>query len=457
MQRVAVWEVFTIILKKSIHRVALILAIILGLTACKSNNGGEEKMKYIIPEYNEDLVMDIGAWDGPALHQMRQSGFDYFGEADFTIIFPMSTHMDFGGDIDRALTYMDRAYKAGMKVVCEDTKFLGAWYHDAASGGSTEFIPADYSRVEYYKDHPAFYGMRISDEPQASQFEIIRMKLDEFEATFPGKMSFVNVCPYREGFYETYVDEYMQTIKPEFLSYDDYAMLADGTIRQTYFKTLAYIKAKAEEYGVPAHTFLLSVGHGGERAYRNPSLADLRWQIACAFAYGYDWFSHFNCTPLNGTYEMMIGKQGGEPTPLYYDVQTVNKEVHKWDNVYLSFDWIGTAPIIGSHGRANEMFALINDGIIKLGEIEGIKDIATNEDLLFGVFEDAKGNRGFMAVNATNPYEGIPSTVTVEFDGYQGVMVYAKGEPEIIDLADGKVTLDLESGEGKFLIPLKGH
>jgi len=448
-------EVFAIVFKKPIHKIAVIFAVVLGLTSCKGSKDGEEMSKYIIPEYNEDLVMDIGAWDGPARHQMRQTGFNFFRDADFTVIIPMTEHMDFGKDVDNALTYMDRAYNAGFKVIVHDSKFIGPSLFDAASGGSKVFTPADYSRVEYYKDHPAFYGMHISDEPQASQFEIVKMKMDEFRAEFPDKFGFVNICPYREGFYENYVDEYMQTIKPEFLSYDDYSMLADGTVRQTYFRVLAYIKAKAEEYKVPAHTFLLSVGHVGERAYRNPSLADLRWQIACAFAYGYDWFSHFNCSPLNGTYEMMIDKQG-EPTPLYYDVQTVNKEVHKWDNVYLSFDWLGTAPIIGSHGIPNDMFDIIRDGIIWPDEIEGVKDIATSEDLLFGVFRDADGNKGFMAVNATNPFEEISSTVTVEFDGYQGVMVYEKGEPTILDLEKGKVTIELEPGEGKFLIPLKG-
>ena len=64
-----------------------------------------------------------------------------------------------------------------------------------------------------------------------------------------------------------------------------------------------------------------------------------------------------------------------------------------------------------------------------------------------------------MITNAENPVEELTSDVTVEFDErYSGVMVFHKdmeyGKPEIINLNEGKLTLSLGVGEGKFLIPL---
>ena len=58
-----------------------------------------------------------------------------------------------------------------------------------------------------------------------------------------------------------------------------------------------------------------------------------------------------------------------------------------------------------------------------------------------------------MITNFTEPTDEISNTVTVQFDsGITKARVYRKGEPSDHSLKEGTLTLDLEPGEGVFVI-----
>ena len=58
-----------------------------------------------------------------------------------------------------------------------------------------------------------------------------------------------------------------------------------------------------------------------------------------------------------------------------------------------------------------------------------------------------------MIVNYTEPSDKLSNTVTVNFEkGISKARVYRKGVPEDVEIKDGTLTLDLESGEGAFVI-----
>ena len=430
-------------------RISVVSLLTIYLTSCEGNP------HHPLPEYDESLYMNIGGWDMPNDAKKMQD----LASAGFTILLPHNGHMDFATDPAKASEYLDNALAAGLKVVIRDSDF-GEHVWDSALGGHTNYKPADDKNVHLYKDHPAFYGIGIADEPQREQFDMTRRKLEDLRATFPqDKIGFVNICQFRTNFYIDFVDEFMTTVKPSFLSYDDYAMMKDGSIRPSYLRIMLFIKSKAQQYGVPAHQFILSVGHKGESWYRSPSVEDLRWQIACLMTYGYEWFSHFNCDRLDDTYEAMWD-DGRNTNALYERIKTANLEVHAWDHVYMSFlnGWEGVAPITGSNGNQDVFFTELlncNFGNLQVSQMTGIKSIVSNENMLLGAFKDKNGNKGFMATNATNPFNKKNAEATIIFEkSYRRVQVYEFGKPKIYKLDKNQsIILKLSPGEGKFLIP----
>ena len=69
-------------------------------------------------------------------------------------------------------------------------------------------------------------------------------------------------------------------------------------------------------------------------------------------------------------------------------------------------------------------------------------------------FTDADGNKAFMLFNYEEPMMKRGNKVTVTFKEAKGVLYYRNGEPTTEVLDNGKFTIELESGEGVFVIPL---
>jgi len=420
--------------------------------ACTKNG------EYIIPEYEEGPYVEIGAWDVNSIS--TPESFVECAEAGFTLLLPLG-NCNFSGNARGARTFLDRAAAAGLHVFITDTKFV-----NNAFEGTHLHWPSDTSNVDLYKNQWAFAGMLICDEMGAYRFPYAKEKYDLFKSIFPDKIGFVNLKTMGVGpehmeapSYRAYAEGLMETVGPEILSYDNYAIFANGTIKENYFANLEMIRYIAKDYGAKAHNFILAISHyKGTTHYAQPTEQSLRWQIACDMTYGYDSFTYYTYSTAGDdggwVYEPGLIGRDGKKTELYYAAQIVNQEVHKWDHVYKSFEWEGVAPILGDHGVTNWMFSYLEHPVSP-DKIDGIKGITSTEDVLLGIFKDADGNRGYMATNATNIFDKKTASVTIEFNGYQGVMVYEKGEPTIIDLVKGKTTIELEPGEGKFLIPLK--
>jgi hypothetical protein len=255
----------------------------------------------------------------------------------------------------------------------------------------------------------------------------------------------------------------MASVGLDILSYDNYVLFEDGKLKDSFFRNLEVVKHTAVEYGAKASNFILAIWHTSSAqgvTYAPPSEASLRWQLACDLAYGYDMTMYYTySTPTDNTgwvYAPGIIDRNGEKTDIYGYAKTVNNEIHAWEKTYMNFvsGWEGVAAV--NAGMMNAGFMYLKNSL-DIEEVAGIKDIAADEDLLVGVFKDAAQNKGFMVTNASNPLDNKYAKFTVQFDsGYKGVQVFEKGEPRIIELdKNGGAAIELEPGEGKFLIPLK--
>lgn len=430
---------------------------------CNDNKSFEKN--FVILEYKDDVQMMIGGFTAP-FHRFMDEGeawgkaFTECAEIGLTLLIPDSFQMDFESDPTRAMELMDHAYNAGLKVLVQDRSLgvphLGRDVIDNDKWNTAQ--AAEYTR------HPAFYGLHFMDEPWRDKFEPLAAKAKKWKAEFPDKKLVTTLLPSYAGetmlggTFRDYVNDFIDIAQPEILQFDFYPF-REGA--EKYFQDHALIRQTAKDAGIPAAAFVLTSGHAAYK--RNLSAADLRWEMAVLMAFGFSSISHYAIDPPYNGYDRFYSDDG-ERNELWYNVQTVNREVLKWDHVYLRFadGWKGTAALVAP-GGVNNMIDGIDDGIkdgrIEPDEIDGIESISTTGDILLGVFEDANKNKGFMLTNAAKPDREINLWTEVQFSSeYKGALIYERGEPKVIELdKDGKAVISLEFGEGKFIIPLKGR
>ena len=461
-------------MKKLFCILTAVIFYLIPLAAC----GGKSAGGYVVPDYADDIRIDIGAYITPPKPLVSLERYKDIAAAGINFLNDTGGTIGVRGyTVNDALAAMDYAKEAGLKVFVDD--YQVSLYNRGTTPGNWR---ADFStNFPKYSVHEAYAGNFICDEPGAIEFGNLKTISDAFNLNAPaGKTTFINLYPsYANpaggvgegalgGSFDEYVENFMETVRPSVLSYDHYPLLRndwDGgaDMRPLYFSDMETVRHIAKKYGVPTHNFILSTEHLG---YVFPTETDIRWQIAVNQAFGITSFSYFtywlptkgddHTVPFSGYYNAPVNADGTK-TALYDYIKAVNYEVLAWDHVYLRFDWQGTAAISGAGGEyafsplSHLKRANYPDGI------EGVKSIASTGDVLCGIFKDADGNAGFMLTNATNPYDRKTVSVTVRFDGaYKGVQIFEKGVPQISGLdKNGGKTIELKAGEGKFLIPLK--
>jgi hypothetical protein len=85
-----------------------------------------------------------------------------------------------------------------------------------------------------------------------------------------------------------------------------------------------------------------------------------------------------------------------------------------------------------------------------------IEKYTAEQDTLIGVFKDKAGKEdGFMVVNFTDPAKNLSNKIEITFKDTNYAAVVVDGELTTIKLNNGVLKLNLDSGDGAFVIPLK--
>jgi hypothetical protein len=130
--------------------------------------------------------------------------------------------------------------------------------------------------------------------------------------------------------YREYVERFITTVRPSLLSYDYYPFEVRNRDRPTFFSNLAVVREHATRQGVPFMLIILAMPHG---PYRDPTEAELSWQVFHALAYGARGISYFAYwTPVHVEHaDVMKFRTGliqeGKPTRHYAEATRVNRAV----------------------------------------------------------------------------------------------------------------------------------
>ena len=214
--------------------------------------------------------------------------------------------------------------------------------------------------VEDYAEFDNVAEWGICDEPEATKFPIVAAIVNAFRK-YSDKATDINLFPdyavpdqLKTADYQTYIEGFVENVKPHFLCYDYYQFMGrpayarcnEGTEderellirraaegvkdRDGFFDNLAVIRELGQKSGLNQMLIIQLVEHAD---CRNLTYGEILWEVNMCLAYGMHRISYFTYwlpeagnSYFNWNNSMCDTK--GNKYQHYYDVQTINKQIH---------------------------------------------------------------------------------------------------------------------------------
>lgn len=395
--------------------------------------------KYDVLELGE---IPIGLWVTPPA--------DYQNTQEYARI------KDCGLNFVNGFYFYEPNYKSILNVLdyCEDNglKFfaskgiVGEDIIKYSQNSDSKLLKKFVDGIKPYKDHSAFAGELLLDEPGKPLFNAIADFSDAFYKAYPDKIAHVNLFPaYATGGiqapnYENYLNSWIDTQSPKHISYDSYPLLTDGKITTDYFYNLDVVRAKSKFKKIPFWTFIqtLSIaGTPGVPNKREPSEEDIRWQVWSNLAFGAKGIQYF-CywTPGNGTEQFgkaLIG-QDGKKTVRYDYVKKLNADINAIGKILLNCDAEG---VIQTGTSSYKMYA----PLYEFADIDSV----SGDDSLVGCFTS---NDGKKKVLITGLFPDKDTKVVLKLgSNVTAVKTTVNGKTSEKNVADNKLSFEVSAGE----------
>lgn len=439
-----------------------------------------------LPQFANRQFEISGFW---APYEISEESFNVYKNAGFTTLAMINhslakTSQDqFYLSSERTMKALEICKKVGLKAILNYNDWIATW----SENDLEYYSKTPFSQFDLYGDYKDIItGVHICDEPYKNKhFPLYGDKtlIDDFKKVYPNAKFIVNLIPYTayasrdfssyDEMMELYEKTFMQPFEKPFVSVDVYpfhegSIQDDGTMALNY----EYIANSAKKYGVkPGYILQSSVGGAdtGKKEFEMElSEGDLRWEINSALAFGADTLQYYCYSvpySLNSKnekdymYDYCILNRDNTPSPTYYHLQKLHKELKNISNVILAYDWDESIGILGTEDCVGRVAALVYDEDFNLKNFKDPKhfvSVTSTQEALVSRFTNKEYGEGYMLVNFA---DRIGNTVTAKFRDCKSVAIYdaAKGStPQIVKIdKNGQFTLELEYGEGVFIIPLK--
>ncbi len=327
-------------------------------------------------------------WCGPPLAELDDARAAEIAAAGFTVIGPPC---EGGWDPAANRRALDVAARHGLQMLLGDHRF------GAPVVETPDWEQGVAAAVGAYRDHAAVAGYFIMDEPVVEQFESVAAVVAEVRAADPARIAYVNLLPnyvppknLGAASYADYVERFATEVRPQLLSYDYYPFGREKD-RSTYFANLATVRDAALRHGVPFMLIALAMPHG---PYRDPTEAELAWQVFHALAFGARGISYFTywTPPPHGEWKHRYGLiEHGRRTLHYYQVVRINRALRALAAELAAYRSLAVADSAGEIGAAFPIgpIASIAGGPVTAGLFTGSRGelavLLVNRDYRYGV------------------------------------------------------------------------
>lgn len=173
--------------------------------------------------------------------------------------------------------------------------------------------------------------------------------------------------------------------------------------------------------------------------YAPEQKSDIGFQVYTAMAYGAKEINYFSY--LDHPTDTSVQQEIQLNDKVRAAVTAVNEEVASFGYVFKSFNWKDTLDI--AKGGSNT-----STGNARLASVS-----ATGGRTFVGCMKDVDGFDGYMVANAEGPRTSNNATVTMKFNNASSVTVYKGTTSSKVNITGGVYTLNLNVGEGAFVIP----
>ena len=321
-------------------------------------------------------------------------------------------------------------------------------------------------RLDKYARHPSFAGILAADEPHSGKYPQLKVLQDWFEENYPGKEFEVNLLPdyacAEQLFndknanepYEKYLDDFVEIVNPEYLSYDHYALIKEREtgkeyLRPSYLKNLECFAKVAKRTGKAFKVFLLTLGHWDFRTVS--TYEDIAWQVYTSMAYGasgaqtFTYWTTLEFEPYNNKANVttaLVG-QKGELLPAWYAMQETIAEVRSFERAYFNYQWDKCVYFL--QGIENQMTKPLDKN-----EDEHLTKAKTSADVIVGCFTNETG-KAYLVSNITDPKDKITAETKLVFDKDYDIILWKDGKKIETKTKNKQLCLHIRSGSGAFI------
>jgi hypothetical protein len=366
-------------------------------------------------------------WCAPPLDQLDDARLGEIAAAGFTTI---------GAPCSGPLTVEDNrrvlagAARHGLRMWVSDYRL------HAVARGELDATDAVAAVVADYRDTAALDGYFVADEPTAAGFAPVGTAVRALRAADPARLAYVNLLPIYippplldAASYDAYLAQFVSDVDPQLLSVDHYPFGHERD-RSTFFANLDAVRSAARRADLPFLWIVLAMPHG---PYRDPTEAELAWQVFHAMAFGARGVSYFAYwTPPPVEWDFRHGLiEHGRPTRHYDEATRINATARALGTALQGWHSLAVADSTG------EVAAPLPIG--PLAAVDGGR-------VTIGLFGD--GNGGIAALLVNRDYrEPIVATMHVR-DGASA--------PDAFDTTDstwraGGLQFPLAPGQAKLL------
>lgn len=380
--------------------------------------------------------------------------------------------------------YLGSAATAEALALCKENGLkaylnYGQWESTTAGDYVSPQILAATAEEEYapYLADGTIVGMHMADEPYKGDMDSwlgADALAQAYSEKYAGKKFFTNLHPWiffatNNGFgmgltatYQDYVEYYVNNVllyvpqESRLLSVDVYPFTNTG-LEPLWLSTYEVVANAA--LGCGAETaFYMQTQLAKEGMYsKKMTYTDMRMQVYAALAYGAEQLMYycFTCPAVESlNYEYCMLDPNGEPSDYYGLVQKINQEIAVFENVYTSYSYTGTFPVLSGTNDDVNLQLLANEP--QYEDMLYLRSVTADKGILVGTFA-REGGEAYMFVNIGETEEGQKAQVTMTLENSNFAALYGKNgagvNEDVVKGKNGKFSFTLEAGEGLFVVP----
>jgi hypothetical protein len=251
--------------------------------------------------------------------EIKSAGFDFIISGNYA------------GDGNIFQYQLGLARTAGLQMLISDDiqiRNMSRWF--SISDNTADFLsvtPAEASDLyirarDAYGPYSSLAGFNLYDEPGAGWFGTLAKAVAISRELAPGLLPYINLLPSDDpAYYRSFVD----VVKPSLISFDRYPLLSEGREDANYFHNWAIIRDAALHGDIPSWVFIQTLAYNN---HREPTAAELLWQINISLAYGakgIQYFTYWTPEAARGEgFGPALITVDGRRTPRYTAAQKIN-------------------------------------------------------------------------------------------------------------------------------------